>query len=148
MNVFFFDNVISYLAFFSSFHHHGYNSYLFPSLFLIFFLLCVSVYHIVVVSSSQHGFIVHELSIEQSITSQGNFDILLHKWSDFLYPKLGDKDNYDKAVIQARHQELQIYGTLVPKCIILDPLESMEILMDRVMIYDLLERCRMDSGGG
>jgi hypothetical protein len=103
-------------------------------------------------NNSSHGIIVHELSIEQNISSQGTFDMILHKWSDFFYSKSGDKDAtasaYDRAMIQARHQELQTYRThVVPHCVILDPLESMELLMDRIRIYELLNQCRRDSRG-
>jgi hypothetical protein len=51
------------------------------------------------------------------------------------------------AHIQAINRELKSFSRDVPKCILLDPLESMERLMDRRLMYDLLNQCRKYTGG-
>jgi hypothetical protein len=89
---------------------------------------------------------IHELLVTQSIASQGCFDIILHKWSDFMYPKQ-PLNEQEKTQIAAVYEELKAYSQCVPHSVLLDPLESVDIFMDRTLIYALLKQCQRDSGG-
>nr|XP_033812138.1 inositol-tetrakisphosphate 1-kinase-like [Geotrypetes seraphini] len=80
-----------------------------------------------------HGHDVIRIDFGKPLSSQGHFDIIIHKLSDLIAESCYD--------LQSRHliQSFQAYLETQPHTILLDPLPAMRTLSDRFQSYRLLQ---------
>ncbi|XP_029475966.1 inositol-tetrakisphosphate 1-kinase-like isoform X2 [Rhinatrema bivittatum] len=79
------------------------------------------------------GFEVTEIDLSKPLSSQGPFDIIIHKLSDLMVGSVHD--------LQSHHliRSFQAYLETESRTILLDPLPAMRTLLDRFQSYRLLQ---------
>lgn len=91
---------------------------------------------ILILSLSQHGLHIVHVDLDDSISSQGSFDLIVHKLTDLI--AAATKGHLDA---QRQLDNFQQYTKAHPNTIILDPLVQVDRLMDRRGTFTVLKAC-------
>jgi len=86
--------------------------------------------------ASQHGLQIVHVDLDDSIASQGNFDLIVHKLTDLI--AAATKGHVDA---QRQLDNFEQYTKDHPNTIILDPLVQVDRLMDRRGTFTVLKAC-------
>ncbi|NP_001120024.1 uncharacterized protein LOC100144987 [Xenopus tropicalis] len=98
-------------------------------------------FHIFEELCRSHGYDVIDIDLTQPISSQGIFDLIIHKISDLLVEAGQDLASHHLV------QRLQVYLDTHPYTVLLDPLPALHILLDRFQSYRLLHKLESYSQG-
>lgn len=91
---------------------------------------------VLILSLSQHGLHIVHVDLDDSISSQGSFDLIVHKLTDLI--AAATKGHIDA---QRQLDNFQQYTKAHPNTIILDPLVQVDRLMDRRGTFTVLKAC-------
>lgn len=84
------------------------------------------------------GIELMQLDLTQPLDTQGPFDAIVHKVTDILA-----KANNGNATAQQYIKNIQGYKDRHPQCVLLDPLESIQRLLDRYKQYQQICTCEL-----
>ncbi|KAM4687141.1 LOW QUALITY PROTEIN: inositol-tetrakisphosphate 1-kinase-like [Rhinophrynus dorsalis] len=88
-----------------------------------------------------HGYEVIDIDLTRPLSSQGPFDLIIHKLSDLLVEAGQDLISHHLV------QRLQVYLETHPHTILMDPLPALHMLLDRFQSYRLLRSLESNSQG-
>ncbi|EDO36566.1 predicted protein [Nematostella vectensis] len=83
-----------------------------------------------------------EIDLNVPLEEQGPFDIIIQKITDYMAEATEGDEASEKTV-----QSLKVYLQAHPQVKVLDPLDSVEKLCDRVISYKVMKQCEIQDNG-